>query len=131
MTDNGQTPHLVVDARAAGADVPAEFVEDGRIVLNVSYAATKNLVIGNDAITFEARFGGRACEVWIPATAVLAIYARETGEGMMFSDSSSTGDASADGATDTREASPAVDSGVDDLGDRPSGPDRPHLRVVK
>jgi len=86
MTDNGQTPHLVVDAAADGVVVPRQYVRDGKIVLNASYTATAGLALKNDAISFSARFGGTPFEVYLPLNAVLGIYARETGQGMMFAD---------------------------------------------
>ena len=86
MLDNGFTPHLVVDAKRDGVRVPEAHVQDGKMVLNVSPSATRALVLGNDVVTFEARFGGVARELVIPVSAVLGIYARETGQGMIFSD---------------------------------------------
>jgi stringent starvation protein B len=86
MADSGLTPHLVVDANHAGVQVPEGSVTDGKVVLNVSHAATRDLVIGNDAVTFEARFGGVARRVAAPIDAVLGIYARETGQGMIFAE---------------------------------------------
>jgi stringent starvation protein B len=86
MTDNGQTPHLVVDASAEGVDVPAGYAKDGRIILNVSWQATQGLKLGNELIEFSARFGGVPHQVCIPSRAVLGIYARETGQGMLFQD---------------------------------------------
>jgi stringent starvation protein B len=89
MLDNGFTPHLVVDAKRDGVLVPEAHVKDGKIVLNVSPSATRALVLGNEAVTFEARFGGVARELVVPVSAVLGIYARETGQGMIFSDDDS------------------------------------------
>ena len=86
ISDSGHTPHLVVDAGVAGVDVPRQFVKDGKIVLNVSWSATAQLKLGNEEITFSARFGGASMMVFVPVNAVLAIYARETGQGMIFSD---------------------------------------------
>src|SRR3974390_3302699 len=86
MTDNGQTPHLVVDAAVEGVVVPRQYVRDGKIILNVGYSATAGLVIKNDSITFSARFGGTAFDISLPLLAVLGIYASETGQGMIFSD---------------------------------------------
>jgi len=86
MTDNGLTPHIVVDAAADGLTVPEQYITDGKIVLNVSYAATRDLVCGNDSVTFEARFEGVNHRVEVPALAVIGIYARETGQGMIFTD---------------------------------------------
>lgn len=90
MVDNGFTPHLVVDARRDGVRVPEAHVQDGKIVLNVSPAATLSLSLGNDFVMFGARFGGVTQELVIPIGAVLGIYARETGQGMIFSDEDST-----------------------------------------
>lgn len=86
MTDNGQTPHIVVQADAPGVEVPRQYVRDGKIVLNISYGATAALLMKNDLISFNARFSGTPYEVRLPVHAVLGIYARETGEGMVFSD---------------------------------------------
>jgi stringent starvation protein B len=84
MTDNGQTPHIVVDATVTGVQVPVEHVKDGRITLNVSYSATGHLDLGLDAVSFEARFGGVARRIRVPLAAVVGIYARESGEGLVF-----------------------------------------------
>ena len=84
MTDNGQTPHLVVDATQAGVAVPEQHVQDGRIILNISYSATSRLELTNDEVRFDARFGGVPRTVRAPLAAVLGIYARETGEGLVF-----------------------------------------------
>jgi stringent starvation protein B len=86
ITDNRQTPHVVVDATVPGVVVPVQHVRDGKIVLNVDYGATAQLFIKNDGISFSARFGGVPFQVYLPVPAVLGIYARETGQGMIFSD---------------------------------------------
>jgi len=93
MTDNGQTPHLVIDAGIDGVAVPRQYVRDGKIVLNASYTATAGLLIKNDWVSFSARFNGVSCDVRLPVQAVLGIYARETGQGMIFSDDESGPDA--------------------------------------
>lgn len=85
MTDNGQTPHIVVDATVPGLQVPTQYVRDGKIVLNISLAATGDLDISNDAVVFSARFSGSPFLVRVPMPAILGIYARETGKGMVFS----------------------------------------------
>jgi stringent starvation protein B len=113
MTDNGQTPHLVVDAGIAGTEVPKSFVRDGRITLNVGWQATQGLKLGNEWIEFSARFGGVPQNVRVPVAAVLGIYARETGQGMLFQDE-----------TDATPP-PPVPPSPDDSGSRPK------LRVVK
>ena len=84
ISDNNLTPHLLVDADARGVEIPRQFVEDGRIVLNVSASAVRDLELGNDYISFGARFSGTPMDVLIPVNAVLGIYARENGQGMLF-----------------------------------------------
>ena len=86
MLANGFTPHLVVDAKRDGVRVPGSHVKDGKIVINVSPTATRALNLGNDTVTLEARFGGVSQQLVIPVSAVLGIYARETGQGMIFSE---------------------------------------------
>ena len=115
MSDNGHTPHLVVDAGMAGVVVPDEHVQDGRIVLNISYSAAHALQLDNDAVSFRARFGGNPFDVCVPVRSILGIYARETGQGMVFSD----------GSPESPDPEPGPDDGGDD-GRRGS-----HLKVVK
>lgn len=86
MTDNGQTPHLLVDAQVEGVVVPAHFVKDGKIILNVSHEATQGLTLGNESVDFQARFGGTPMSVHLPVQAILGIYSRESGEAMMFAE---------------------------------------------
>jgi stringent starvation protein B len=86
MGDAMFTPHLIVDANMPGVEVPQAFVKDGRIVLNTSLDATQGLQLANEWIEFNARFSGVVHHVRIPMTAVLGIYARETGEGMVFNE---------------------------------------------
>lgn len=120
MTDNGQTPLVVVDTEQPGVDVPPEHIKEGRIVLNIAWAATRNLELGNDEISFEARFGGVARLVRFPLDALKGIYARETGQGMQFADEPVL-----------PETAVEVDSGQDDPDDGPDRPGGPNLRVVK
>jgi stringent starvation protein B len=115
MGDNGYTPHIVVDASVDGVSVPREHVKDGKIILNISETAAHNLKLVNTAISFRARFSGVPFDVWGPMSAVMGIYARETGQGMIFSHDSETV------ADDTDEAVEPVDA--------PRRP--PHLKVVK
>lgn len=82
--DCGYTPQIAVDATVAGVQVPHAFVRDGQIVLNVHPQAVHQLELGNDTISFFARFGGKSEPVVIPVRAVLAIYARENGRGIQF-----------------------------------------------
>jgi stringent starvation protein B len=82
-TDCGFTPYIAV-AVDESVRVPAEFVRSGEIVLNVSALATSRLAIDNDAISFQARFGGVPRDVYVPMARVIAVYARENGQGMAF-----------------------------------------------
>jgi stringent starvation protein B len=84
ILDNGMTPHIMVDVERSGFGFPPELVADGRIVLNVSPQAVRELLIGSNEVSFRTRFAGRSSEVRVPPGAVLAIYARENGKGMMF-----------------------------------------------
>jgi stringent starvation protein B len=86
ITDSLQTPHLVVDASFQGVEVPQQYVQSGKIILNVSHNATSSLNLGNDFVSFRARFGSATHDVLVPIAAVLGIYARETGQGMIFSE---------------------------------------------
>lgn len=83
-TDNELTPHLLVAADAAGVTVPRQYVQEGRITLNISPLSVQSLDLSNDPIWFSARFGGKAFEVFVPVAAVLAVFARENGEGIVF-----------------------------------------------
>ena len=123
LLDNGLTPHVLVDAEQAGVRVPVAHVKDGQIVLNVSPTAVQRLELGNDMIHFDARFGGQPMTVWIPPAAVLGIYARENGRGMVFPEEP----ADEAGAEAAAETPPERDP------EPPAGPprERPALKVVK
>lgn len=82
-TDNGLTPYVAVRVDDS-VQVPREYVKDGEIVLNISFDATSALQLGNDFIEFKARFGGKPREILVPVGRVIAIYARENGQGMAF-----------------------------------------------
>jgi stringent starvation protein B len=86
ISDNLQTPHIVVDASIQGVEVPRQYVQGGKIILNVSLSATSSLNLGNELVSFRARFGSVTYDVSVPIAAVLGIYARETGQGMIFSE---------------------------------------------
>jgi len=122
MTDNQQTPHLVVDATGDDVEVPRQFVQDGKIVLNISFNATNGLTMRNDRVEFNARFGGQTYFVRVPLHAVQGIYARETGQGMIFSDEDVPPPS---GNSPDSGGSPA------DGGDKPAPRSRPQLKVVK
>ena len=147
ILDNGMTPYLIVDARHRDVHVPPSAIKDGQVVLNIGPTAVGAFEMDNDRISFSARFGGVAYPVWIPVPAVMAIYSRETSEGMMLPEdpydasappeaASTDADASQGGepvATDDERESAAgegADSG--DGGGSSSTPKRGgHLRVVK
>ena len=84
IADNGQTPHLVVDCSIAGVQAPTERAEGGKLVLNVSAGATRNLTIGDGWLDVDCRFGGEPVHVRSPVGAVVAVYSRESGMGMAF-----------------------------------------------
>lgn len=117
MSDNSHTPHLVVDASVPNVAVPTEHVKDGRIVLNISFTAAHALSLGNEVVTFRARFSGQPFDVSVPVPAVLGIYARETGQGMVFAD-----------GTESDEESNSLDDEPPPSDEPPRGP---HLKIVK
>lgn len=121
ISDNGLTPYLLVDARQTGVRVPTHAIKDGQVVLNVAMRAVAELEIGNETVRFSARFNGVSQQVHVPVSAVLAIYAQENGQGMMF----------------PPEAIPLADAPADAApagsAPEPDKPQRkgPQLRVVK
>lgn len=92
IIDNNLTPHLLVNAENTSAILPKEFIEDGKIVLNIRPEAIQGLSLGNDEIEFNARFSGKPMHIVTPVTAVLAIYAKENGKGMIFDQEDNDGD---------------------------------------
>lgn len=84
ILENNCTPYVLVDASLDGVVVPAQYVKDDQIVLNISPDAVVDLLISNEAVAFNGRFGGVATDVYVPVTAVIGIYARENGQGMVF-----------------------------------------------
>ena len=119
IADNGMTPHLLVDAMRPGVQVPPQAVSDGKVVLNIAERAVARLLIDNDTVSFTARFGGVSHPVIVPISAVLAIYARETGQGMALPEDPS-------GPHD--EPPPPSDATPDT---HATPPRRGHLRVIK
>lgn len=110
IIDNNLTPHLLVDAENSDAILPQEFIEDGKIVLNIRPEAIQGLSLGNEEIQFNARFGGKPMHIVTPVAAVMAIYAKENGKGMIFDSEDGEGD----------EPPPEK-----------KPPNKPNLRVVK
>ena len=86
IVDNGMTPQLVVNAAVTGVDVPRQFVVEDKIILNIHPAAVKDLDLGKQSISFNARFSGAPFQVIIPIGAVMAVYARENGKGLVFNE---------------------------------------------
>jgi len=84
IVDNDMTPYITVDAAVEGAQLPRSYVRDGQIILNISPRAVQHLQLSYEAITFSARFAGASQQVVVPPRSVVAIYARENGEGMLF-----------------------------------------------
>ena len=119
ITDNSQTPHIVVDAGVDGVKVPVQHVKDGRIILNISLSAAQGLSPGNEALSFRARFGGVSQDIVVPIAAIVGIYARESGQGRIFGDN--------DGPVGTTE--PPTPSPT--ASPPPAGPRKSHLKVVK
>jgi stringent starvation protein B len=137
-TDSGYTPFVAVLVNE-NVRVPMEFVKDGEIVLNISFDATSALQLGNEYIEFKGRFGGVARDIVIPVDRVLAIYARENGQGMAFPMLAATGSAD-DGAVSGSKLVPvasiapavAATSADDDApSPKPSGSGRPALTRIK
>ncbi|WP_449284214.1 ClpXP protease specificity-enhancing factor [Luteimonas qiangzhengi] len=128
IADNGMTPHLLVDAEQPGVRVPAHTVKDGKVVLNVAERAVVRLQLDNDSVRFSARFGGVSHPVDVPMAAVVAIYARETGQGMVLPEDVGGPQPDPDG---NPPPSPDGDGNGDGPGAEPTSPKRGHLRVVK
>ncbi len=122
-SENGFTPYVAVKVDNT-VQVPREYVQGGEIVLNVSMDATSSLKLGNDFIEFKARFGGKPRDIMVPIARVMAIYARENGQGMAFPVS----DEESSSLSQTQEAAASSD---DDLTPPPSAPARPALKRIK
>lgn len=128
ILDNECTPYLLVDAMSPMVEVPREHVRDGQIVLNISANAVRSLEISNEAVSFEARFGGVPRQLYIPVLFVLAIYAKENGQGMVFGNEA--------GAPDPNEPSPPPKPKLrsvpnKDDSESKTKSNRPHLKVIK
>ena len=113
IVDNDCTPYVLVDATVPNVMVPQQFVKDDQIVLNISPGAVMDFNISNEAVGFNGRFGGVATDVFVPISAVVGIYARENGQGMVF---------------DPEEAVEPPDDSPPEP-DKPEG--RPSLKIVK
>ena len=118
ITDNHLTPYVLVDANYAGVEVPRQFVENGKIILNISQFAVRELDINGQTLEFDARFSGKAWHVHVPIPAVLAIYAKENGQGMVFTPDEAT-------------VSPPSDDQPPPTPTAPPGGGKPKLKLVK
>jgi len=114
IIDNHLTPHLLVDAENFDSVLPEDYIEEGKIVLNVRPEAIQGLVLGNEEIQFDARFSVQPIHIVTPVAAILAIYARENGRGMVFDPE--------DYQDDDNSSNPELEQ---------PKPGKPHLRVVK
>ncbi len=117
IIDSGCTPHLAVDASISGVHVPQQYVKNGQIVLNIAPGAVDGFLMDKQFLSFNARFGGTPFDIYVPMGAIMGIYARENGQGMMF------------------EAEPLPDPEPEqqspDSKGRKVGSGKPSLRVVK
>ena len=129
-SENGFTPYVAVKVDAS-VQVPREYVQGGEIVLNVSMDATSSLKLGNDFIEFKARFGGKPRDIMVPIHRVMAIYARENGQGMAFPVNDDDVAAAAPSLSAVESSSPAVETPGDEPEPSPTSPSRPALKRIK
>ena len=88
INDNNFTPHILVDTLVKDVMVPEDFIQDDKIILNISHSASSNLNINLQSISFDGRFNGNSTRIFVPSLAILSVYAKETGEGMVFNSDS-------------------------------------------
>ncbi len=132
ILDNKVTPHIVIHADNPEANVPLQYVEDGKIILNISPTAAQNLLIDNDGVSFNARFAGKPFSIYAPMGAVLALYANENGEGMMFEPEDIQNSVSPDtSAKDTTPELTAVDKPPKGTKKKNKSSKKPSLKIVK
>lgn len=123
IEDNSLTPYIVVDATAEGLLAPLEYAQDDNLILNVSHQATADLKLGNEFLTFSARFNGNPFQIEVPISAILAVYARENGHGMVFTPETEdeTGEETGTEQVNTHEGAPV----------KPVKSKAPFLKVIK
>ena len=127
ISDNNLTPYVLVDATFKGVQVPPQVIKNGQVVLNLAMRAVASLDLGNVWVSFQARFSGASQTIHIPVQAILALYAQENGQGMMFpADEEEGGDMPPPSAPEPDDTPPSPAAG----GDKPKR-GAPHLRVVK
>ena len=124
IIENECTPYMLVNAYVAGVEVPQEHVKDGQIILNISPAAVQSLSIRNNAVDFEGRFAGIPNQVFVPINAVMGIYAKENGQGMIF-------DTDADGNEPPDPTGSDGSKGSSENESQPASIKKPSLRIVK
>ncbi len=126
ISDNNLTPYVLVDASVKGVRVPPQVIKNGQVVLNLAMRAVANLDLGNEWISFSARFSGVSQAIQIPVLAVLALYAQENGQGMMFPAEEGGDQPPPDDVPDDAPPAPSAEHG-----DKPKRGGASHLRVVK
>lgn len=114
ILDNAMTPHLMVDATQEGVDVPDQYIDNGKIVLNIHPDAVQDFNISSDHVIFNARFNGKPSHIVIPMNAVMAVYSRENGKGMIFPDET-----------------PDDDKTKKEKDNKKGKPGAPHLKIIK
>jgi stringent starvation protein B len=127
ILDNNCTPYILVNAHVTGVEVPQNFVKDGQIVLNISPVAVQGLVMTNDGLEFNGRFGGIPTRVYVPIAAVMGIYARENGQGMIFEYGGGTPPPTTPASPSDEEVAGTVEAPPSKS--KPKG--KPSLKVVK
>ncbi len=141
INDNNLTPYILADATFSGVKVPKSSIKDGKVVLNIAMRAVASLELGNEAISFSARFSGVSQHLYIPVKAIIAIYAQETGQGMMLPpDEVPVEEREHSESLEQHEHESGQESQSDDQPKPPTPPSAPspaspgkggHLRVVK
>lgn len=126
LLDCDLTPHLLVDANYSNVTVPTQFVEDGQIVLNINPSAVRDFYLDDQALSFNARFSGQPMDIYVPIAAILAIYAREDGQGMGFG-----GEPGVDCYAEMEVVQEAVEQAKEEKSEEDKKPKRPALKVVK
>jgi stringent starvation protein B len=135
IVDNNCTPHIVVNAGFEGVVVPREYVDNGQIVLNISMTAVQGLVLGDHALEFQGRFGGKINTIFAPVGSILAIYAKENGRGMVFAEEDAIDEEPPVKKAPLKEITTDTDNNDDKDGGGGKGGKgkggRPHLTIVK
>ncbi len=131
IVDNKVTPHIVIHADNPESNVPLQYVEDGKIILNISPTAAQNLLIDNDGVSFNARFAGKPFSIYAPLSAVLALYANENGEGMIFELEEGDDTPPDDTSPDDKPGLSAVEKPTKASQKKKKTSKRPALKIVK